>query len=66
MGATSDPRKSFAQLNKGLDFLERNDVELVVFGSVKTKVSSSFNIKHIIWVSCTTTLPSRTCIAQLI
>jgi glycosyltransferase involved in cell wall biosynthesis len=45
MGATSDPRKGFAELNEGLNLLERNDVELVVFGSSKPKVSQSFKYK---------------------
>lgn len=51
MDATTDPRKGFDELVKSLERLDRNDVELVVFGSSKPKgksqISSRFKINYI-------------------
>lgn len=45
MGATSDPRKGFAELSQALSVLKREDIELVVFGSGQPKVSQGFKYK---------------------
>ena len=45
MGATSDPRKGFNELSDALSLLERDDVELVVFGSNRPKESQDFKYK---------------------
>jgi len=45
MGATSDTRKGFNELTYALSLLERDDVELVVFGSNQPKGSQSFKHK---------------------
>ena len=45
MGATSDPRKGFNELTDALSLLERDDVELVVFGSNRPKESQDFKYK---------------------
>jgi glycosyltransferase involved in cell wall biosynthesis len=45
MGATSDPRKGFNELTDALSLLERDDVELVVFGSNRPKESQGFKHK---------------------
>jgi len=45
MGATSDPRKGFNELTDALSLLERDDIELVVFGSNRPKESQGFKHK---------------------
>lgn len=45
MGATSDPRKGFKELNQALFQLNDNDIELVVFGSSEPKNPPKFNQK---------------------
>ena len=45
MGATSDPRKGFNELSDALSLLERDDIELVVFGSNQPKDSQGFKHK---------------------
>jgi len=45
VNATSDINKGFNQLSKALSLLERDDVELVVFGSSQSKNSQSFKHK---------------------
>ena len=51
MDATTDPRKGFDELVKSLERLDRNDVELIVFGSSKPKgksqISTRFKINYI-------------------
>lgn len=42
MGATSDPRKGFKELKKGLNQLKSDNVELVIFGSSKPKEYQNF------------------------
>lgn len=43
MGATSDPRKGFAQLHQALSQLQSTDIELVVFGSSQPQHAPEFS-----------------------
>lgn len=45
MGATSDPRKGFAELSQALEQLQTPDCELVVFGSSQPANGTSFTQK---------------------
>lgn len=45
MGATSDPRKGYKALCEALVKLKSDNIELVVFGSSKPKVSEEFKFK---------------------
>lgn len=45
MVATSDPRKGYKELTDALHQLKREDIEFVVFGSGKPKVSQNFGFK---------------------
>ena len=45
MGATSDPRKGFKELNEALSNLTDSNIELVVFGSSEPEVSQNFGLK---------------------
>ena len=45
IGATSDPRKGFKELNESMDSLKNKDIEFVVFGSDKPKESQKLKFK---------------------
>jgi len=45
LGATSDPRKGFDELNNTLHKLENKDIEFVVFGSSEPRESQNFGFK---------------------
>ena len=45
MGATSDPRKGFHALKEAINMLERDDVELIVFGSSAPKDDAGLKYK---------------------
>lgn len=45
MGATSDPRKGFNELNEALHKLQADNVEVVVFGSGQPKDTQDFGFK---------------------
>jgi glycosyltransferase involved in cell wall biosynthesis len=45
MGATSDPRKGFAELSEAMKKLKSLDIEFVIFGSSEPKESQNFEFK---------------------